>query len=642
MKIGMAAIRGANQLVGSAILLVAAAIAVMPLLIDGPSCGHDYGFHLASWFDALESWRHGIVYPHWATDPNYGAGEPRFVFYPPLSWMLGAALGAVLPWHIVPAAMSFLMLAACGLGTRALARSLLSEAQATLAGCLAIFSGYAPYCVYARTAYGELLGGFWIAAILLLALRSRKQEGNAWQRALDGSTALLSLAIAGAWLSNGPVGVIACYLLVSVATLAAILERSWAKVIRATVATALGMALAGFYLVPVAQERSWVDMRKATDEPWTQIENNFIFAENSSFYNPDPAVKEHDRVNHQISQIGVIMLSLAAGALVIAWSRDRLPNRQQWMPLAAIPLGVLFLLLPISQPVWELLPLMRMLQFPWRLLLILEAPTAIFVTLAIWPNITVRKSRRRKPAAKTWLDSWQLTAAVILCGTLLVAETVIEFDSFPTCTAENSFATLLSSFTSGSGMSGQLEYAPDGADNSLVPWRLPGACVTSQPLTALGVAAHPVGSNAIVYVWDAQQSTCETIYEIEKGTTRRGMEHYGVKAVLWHPGYLILRLRRYPAWQVSVNGRRVETMPERVDGLMAVPVPTGMVNVDVDWTATPDVIAGRWISVMGALALTGLWLLERKGAPRKLYESRASGFESPARLGREANRPRAG
>src|SRR4030095_10682020 len=149
MKISMTAIRAAGSwFVYSAIILGAAAIAVIPLLIKGPSCRDDSLFHFISWFDALESWRHGIIYPHWATSPNWGAGEPRFVFYPPFSWMLGAALGAILPWHMVPAAMSFLIQAGCGLGTRALGRSFLSEAQATMAGCLAIFSGYAPYCIY--------------------------------------------------------------------------------------------------------------------------------------------------------------------------------------------------------------------------------------------------------------------------------------------------------------------------------------------------------------------------------------------------------------------------------------------------------------------------------------------------------------
>ena len=613
MKISMTVRQAAsNRFIYPAIILGAAAIAIMPLLIKGPACGHDYGFHLVSWFEALESWRNGIVYPHWAANPNWGAGEPRFIFYPPFSWMLGAALGAILPWHIVPAALTFLALAACGLATRALGRSFLSEAQAALAGCLAIFSGYALYSAYARNAFGELLGGFWIPIILLLALRSRRQEGNAWQRALDGSTVPLSLTIAGAWLSNGPVGVIACYLLVAVVTLAALLERSWAKIIRAAVALAFGMALAGFYLVPVAQEKSWVDMRKATDEPWTRFDNNFIFSDNTSAsYGPDPMMTEHDRVNHLISLISVAMFALAAGAIFTAWSRDRLVKRRQWMPLAAIPLMVLLLQLPVSQPVWYL-PLLRMLQFPWRWLLTLEAPIAIFLTLAIWPDIIVRKSQRRKRAAKTGHGYWQRAAAVILCGALCVAQIVVAFTFFPACKVGYDFAGFLSALTIGSGTSGQAEYAPDGADNRLVALGLPGACLTSRPFTSLGVPMTTPDKSATIPVWRVAQGSCQVIYTMEKGPAYKGMEHYQVKAVLLQPGYLILRLRRYPAWRVSVNGQIVERMPEREDGLMVVPAPMGMVNVDVIWTTTPDVTAGRWLSVMAVLALTGFSWLERK------------------------------
>lgn len=616
MKISMTAIQAAsNRFVYSAIILGAAAIAIVPLLVNGPSCGHDYGFHLISWFETLDSWRHGIVYPHWATNPNYETGEPRFVFYPPVSWMLGAALGAILPWHIVPAALTFLMLAACGLGARALGRLFLPEPQATLAGCIAIFSGYAPFCAYARTAFGELLGGFWIPLILLLALRNRRQEGNAWRRALDGSAAWLALAIAGAWLSNGPLGVIASYLLVAVVALAAVLERSWAKIIRATVAFALGIGLAGFYLVPVAQEKSWVEMHNAIDQAWTHIENNFLFASNNFAYNPNPMIAEHDRVNHQVSTIGMIMFSLAVGGIFMAWVRNRLPRREQWMPLAAIPLAVFFLQLSISQPIWDLLPLLRMLQFPWRWLLALEAPMAIFLILAIWPDNTVRKSRGRKRAVKTGHGHWQRSAVVILCGALFLAQIVVAFTFFPTCMVDKDFSSILSNLTSGLGTGGQLEYVPDGADNGLVALGLPGACLTSQPLTPLGVRMTTVDRKVTMQVWRAKQGSCEATYAMEKGPARGGMEHYQVKALLSQPGYLILRLQRYPAWRVSVNGQIVERMPERVDGLIAVPAPAGAVNVDVDWTATADVTIGRWLSAVAVLALAGLWWLERKRIP---------------------------
>src|SRR5580658_6452255 len=111
-----------ERFAGPVVILFAAFVAIVPELFRGASCGHDFDVHLVSWFDCLNAWRHGIVYPHWTPSSNYGAGEPRFVFYPPFTWMLGAALAAILPWSAVPIALTWLIFAATGLATRALAR----------------------------------------------------------------------------------------------------------------------------------------------------------------------------------------------------------------------------------------------------------------------------------------------------------------------------------------------------------------------------------------------------------------------------------------------------------------------------------------------------------------------------------------
>ena len=89
-------------------------------------------------------------------------------------------------------------------------------------------------------------------------------------------------------------------------------------------------------------------------------------------------------------------------------------------------------------------------------------------------------------------------------------------------------------------------------------------------------------------------------------------EHRRIAAVIDHPGYLVLRLRSFPAWTVRVNGQPVAGLPKRDDGLIAVPVPQGRVDLTVDWTTTPDVPAGRWISALAVLLLAVLFLLERK------------------------------
>jgi hypothetical protein len=61
-----------------------------------------------------------------------------------------------------------------------------------------------------------------------------------------------------------------------------------------------------------------------------------------------------------------------------------------------------------------------------------------------------------------------------------------------------------------------------------------------------------------------------------------------------------------------VNGIDTKPIPERQDGLMAVPVPRGSVDLAVDWTTTPDVLIGRLISGLALGLVASLWLIERR------------------------------
>jgi hypothetical protein len=85
-----------------------------------------------------------------------------------------------------------------------------------------------------------------------------------------------------------------------------------------------------------------------------------------------------------------------------------------------------------------------------------------------------------------------------------------------------------------------------------------------------------------------------------------------------HAGYLVLRLVSYPAWRIRLNGQSLAALPRRNDGLIVVPVPQGPVDLSIDWTRSPDVLAGRWVSAFSLLLLAALWWVERRRGPIRL------------------------
>jgi hypothetical protein len=243
---------------------------------------------------------------------------------------------------------------------------------------------------------------------------------------------------------------------------------------------------------------------------------------------------------------------------------------------------------------------MRFLQFPWRWLVAVEAPMGIFIAAAIWQ----RKRWRRIAVAAM--------SALAFAGMVHVAG----HTWFQVCDDEDAVAPMVAVAKTGAGFSGTDEYQPQGADDTQLAQGLPGACLVTDADTTLGNLPNGDQGDNETPVWEDEQDSCDQTFPVSPVRVRGRAEHFGLLAVTDHAGYLVLRLTSYPAWQVTVNGRVVTELPKRDDGLLAVPVLAGPVILSVDWSTTPDVVAGRWLSVVSLLAITGLVLLQRRRKPR--------------------------
>jgi hypothetical protein len=554
-----------------------ALLAVGTLIVRGNTCGHDFDFHLLSWMEVARAWHAGLIYPHWVQDANYGAGEPRLIFYPPVSWLLGAALGTMFGWHAAPVLFVLLALSAAGCSMYLLAREWAQPHAATFAACAYVVNPYAMFVAYERSALGELLAGAWLPLMVLFAFRTRS------------SVVPLGLSVAALWLTNSPAGVMGSYLLVILALGMWITERRPWPALRAAGGMALGLGLAAFYIVPAAYEQRWVQIDRAIN-PGMRVEDSFLFGHTANDF--------HNQVLRTASWIFIAELLVGAIVAYLAW-RKRADGYVRVVLTAILPM-LLLLQLPGSEVIWKHTPHLKFLQFPWRWLLPLSVVICALAAMAL--NAALEKN------ARTRLPGFAMIVALAIGGGWLF---------FQPCDDEDAVGAQVAAFHLGQGTQGTDEYTPVGADNAFVQQNLPLVRVlrTAEDDTA----GNPAGDNPEWHAGDPGAVAAKV------AANAWNAEHWVVSLSTPESAYAVLWLMDYPSWRVSVDGRQVAGRPLREDGLMTVPVTPGSHTIDVQWSPTRDVVAGRLLSGLAVLGLVGTVVVERRGGKIRSRPKTANG-----------------
>ena len=592
------------------LLPLAALLALIPLLVHGNSCGHDMGFHLLSWVDAAHQIGHGTLYPHWTTPAAWNAGEPRFVFYPPLSWMLGALLVGTahmlhLPTSIAPMLYIWVALVAAGFTMLHLARNFVSSPAALLAAALYLANPYMLFNAFERSAFAELLAAAWIPLLLLAVLRERPTIRG------------IAIPVALLWLTNAPAAVMGCYLLAVLAAVRVVrlasfsgrqserMETSASRAERARSAlrlaatcfagTVLGLALPGFFLLPAARERRFVQVDMA-------MIGNMRFQDGFLFDRTTDA--GHNAVNHTVSVLAVVLLAMAVaviGVLLLRKSRRRPANETPQLSfittaLALLTVLIAFLLLPISTPLWNHVPELAFLQFPWRLLTILSAVLGLAMALFCDEILGVPFMTQFHRVIRGVTVSCVLILPLLLSalGYHLYAQG---------CDPPDMPGFIDSIIASHHGVMPTDEYTPLHADNDVLRTGNPGYWLAATPY-AQAPNTRPTAA-------ELNPSLMNDDEEPPLSQTVSTPAPHHLELNLPQPADLILNLRDFPDWRVLRNGEEATQHIQRDDGLLAIALPAGPSTIDICWRTTPDQVLGWALSGCGLLAL-GLTLRSRR------------------------------
>jgi hypothetical protein len=280
-------------------------------------------------------------------------------------------------------------------------------------------------------------------------------------------------------------------------------------------------------------------------------------------------------------QLGAVSLILAAAATVSAFRR---PARERTFILltAAATLLIVFLMLPVSASLWELLPLAALIQFPWRLLALAAVTLTVLAAHAL-----------PKPTGQTLAPQVLLLALLALLASF--AYTQPQYTPIP----ESAEGPLLSiefelEYTDMRGMTAWTQEMPP--DSPLVAQYQAGDDLAT---------AEALAEGASVQMIRAGGASDELRVRSPEGTALRFYTYY------------------FPGWRVYLDGQRLPDpalRPETVYGLLTVDVPPGEHHVLLRWGDTPVRLTGKALTLLClalAIALITPW--------RRLPESRHRG-----------------
>jgi hypothetical protein len=361
-----------------AIPYLAALISCAPLIVGGFPQGHDWAFELARVAEFSHALDEGQFPPHWAPNLYGGYGSPAFLFYAPA--FVAVATTASPVFGSVAAGASLAVILFSFIGVFAVRRlfDAIPGADSQGGRIAATIFALHPYLIgdkLIRNANAEFAALCLLPFALEGLMRLERQP-------LRG-TVVVAGSLAVSILSHNLTALICLALLFS----GTLWLHGWRGARRAWLAwtsgVAIGLLIAAFVWLPALALQNAVHIGDLTRGKF-------------DFHNQWKPFSEFFGYSRFFSAGALTPVALVFAAWVgVRRSADALTGRRFLMGLLAAALVFIAMQLRVSTPVWEWLPWLPLVQFPWRFMGPLALVSAVAAGMAASSILSQRSSRSR-------------------------------------------------------------------------------------------------------------------------------------------------------------------------------------------------------------------------------------------------------
>lgn len=506
----------------------------------------------------------------WVPDMGYGYGFPLFNYYPPLPYLMGQGI-RVLGFSFVDTAKLtfFLSFVLSGMTMYLLGREFWGRLGGVLSAGFYIWAPYHSVDVFVRGAMNEAWAIVWFPLILWASYKlvtSDKRQVTRWIviLALSWTALLLSHNIMAMIFT--PVFAVWCLLWLW-------REQAWRKIPQLAISGAWAFGLAAFFSVPVMLEQKLVHIETLTVGYYEYVAHfanlNQLFF--SRFWDYGASVwGEADRMAFPIGHLHWgLSIAIAVLILVRILMRKKTDNNLLLVTCLFLLAGfaAAFMAHVRSTPIWLMLPILSIIQFPWRFLTIAILSFS-FAAGALIPLLRAGK-----------LFSTGIVVA-LLVGVVWFNWPFFRPERMGPLTDQEKFSSAAWELQQTAGI---YDYLPRDA--------------TIAPQGPRTVALEFVDGSG------------------EVGEIKEGTNWLVSKVSVSSPSATLrLNIFNFPDFRVFVDGRRREIKLLKDDGLgrIHVDVPQGEHTVEARLFNTPPRILGSLISIFSWFALLYLLLLRRR------------------------------